>query len=141
MKNLGHAASSIRRCAHTFTLCKHWKDIKSGVLKIGFNDWSCHLYHMKTLLYTGCHSNKSAQAPGCTVVLHWRRNRMGAVPIHTAGCSDKGAVLGSISCCAALLQPLLRNRCGTGSYISSGLVLGFQRAKLLSKYKATEYLS
>lgn len=93
---------------------------------------------MKTLLYTGCHSNKSALAPGCTVVLHWKRNRMGAVPIHTAGCSDKGAVWGIISCCTALLQPLLRNRCGTGSYISSGLALGFlfQRAKLLSKYKA-----
>lgn len=63
---------------------------------------------------------------------------MGAVPIHTAVCSDKGTVLGIISCCAALLQPLLRDRCGTGSYISSGLALGFlfQKTKLLSKYKS-----
>lgn len=42
LKNIGCAAFNIRRCDYTFTLCKRWKDIKSEVLKIGFNDWSCH---------------------------------------------------------------------------------------------------
>lgn len=42
LKNFGRAAFNIRTCDYAFTLCKHWKDIKSGVLKIVFNDWSCH---------------------------------------------------------------------------------------------------
>lgn len=78
MKNLGHAA----HCVSTERVQK------SGVLKIEFNDWSCHSEHIQILLCTECHSNKVILAPGYTVVLCWRRSRMSAEALLISGCSD-----------------------------------------------------
>lgn len=68
---IGRAASNIRRCDCIFMLCKHWKGMRSGVVKIGCNDWSRHFQH-RDFVVPRCHSNTVTLVPGYTVLLQWR---------------------------------------------------------------------